>query len=374
MIQRMNIVDKLHQQFVTDKIELLRGGFDGQNGPLVVELDTTEVCNLACPGCISEDLVSNKTSFSNERLLEIGKELYECGVKAVVLIGGGEPLAHPKAGELIEYLGTHDIHVGITTNGYFIDRYMDQIAKYSKWTRISMDASTAETFDKLRPAKDGKSKFDKIVNNMRELAKVKKGNLGFSFLIRTEADGFGIESNVHEIYDAAKLARDIGCDYFEVKPSYSYTGGQDHALVKHSPERMAEARIQVDRLSELTTDKFRIIKAINLEDSLNCVNHKQEKSYHRCVVSDLRTLICPSGVYICPYWRGKDRFRIGNAHTTSIHDIWNSEQRRKIMEYADPSKVCGFHCLRDESNTEVMRMLEEGCAGINILKEYDRFI
>ena len=92
MIQRMNIVDKLHQQFVTDKIELLRGGFENQNGPLVVELDTTEVCNLACPGCISEDLVSNKTSFSNERLLEIGKEFYECGVKAVVLIGGGAQL------------------------------------------------------------------------------------------------------------------------------------------------------------------------------------------------------------------------------------------------------------------------------------------
>ncbi len=374
MAQKMNIIDKLRQQFVLDRITQLKNSPESVKGPLVVELDTTEVCNFACPGCISEDLVSNKTSFSNERLLELGKEFYECGVKAVILIGGGEPLAHPKVGELIDYLGQHDIHVGITTNGYFIDRYMDTIARYSKWTRISMDAGTAATFDKLRPGKDGKSKFDHVVDNMRKLAKIKTGTLGFSYLIRTEADGFGITSNVDEIYDACKLARDIGCDYFEVKPSYSYSGGQDHALVKHSKDQMDKAREQVARLNELETDTFRVIKAINLEDSFNCVETKQDKDYHRCVVSDLRTLIAPSGVYVCPYWRGKDKFRIGNAHNQSLSEIWQSDRRKEVMEFADPTVVCGFHCLRDQSNRVVADMLEKGAESTEAIAEYDRFI
>lgn len=375
MAQKMNIIDKLHQPFVIDRIASTDWKDSGTTkGPLVVELDTTEVCNLACPGCISEDLVSNRTSFSNERLLELGKEFYEIGVKAVILIGGGEPLAHPKAGELIDYLGRHDVHIGITTNGYFIDRYMEPIAEYSKWTRVSMDAGTAETFDRLRPGKDGKSKFDAIIDNMRKLAERKKGNLGYSYLIRTEADGFGITSNIHEIYAAAKLARDIGCDYFEVKPSYSYTGGQNHALVKHSAERMQEAREEIERLPELERPGFRIIKAINLEDSLNCVNQKQDKSYHKCIVSDFRTLVTPSGVYICPYWRGKDKFRIGNAHTQSIAEIWNSEQRREVMKYCDPSTICDFHCLRDESNITLFEMLKSDITNIKVIDEYDRFI
>lgn len=374
MAQKMNILSKLHQPFVIDKIRNTDWSKGTTSGPLVVELDTTEVCNLACPGCISEDLVSNKTSFSAERLLELGKEFYEIGVKAVILIGGGEPLAHPKAGELINYLGTHDIHIGITTNGYFIDRYLDDIAKYSSWTRISMDAGTAETFDKLRPAKDGKSKFDYIINNMRELAKVKKGTLGYSYLIRTEADGFGITSNISEIYKAAELARDIGCDYFEVKPSYSYTGGQNHALVKHSKERMDEAREEIGRLDSLERPGFRIVKAINLEDSLNCVNRSQEKSYHRCVVADMRTLICPSGVYVCPYWRGKDAYRIGNAHTQTLEEIWNSQRRKEVMEFADPSHVCNFHCLRDESNQMLFDMIGSDPDKIEVVEEYDRFI
>lgn len=370
--QKMNIIDKLHQEFVMNKI--LSTDFNkGSTGPLVVEFDPTEVCNLACPGCISEDLVCNKTSFSNDRLMEIAEELYKIGTKALILIGGGEPLAHPHIGEFIKYLGEHDIHIGITTNGYFIDKYMDIIAKYAFWTRISVDAATAETFNELRPAKNNINVFDKIINNMKEFSKVKKGNLGFSYLIRTEADGFGIKSNIKEIYPAAKLAKEIGCDYFEVKPSYSYVNGQDHALVVHSKERMDEAREEISKLDSLVDDKFRVIKAINLEDSLNMVRRKQEKSYDKCYVAELRTLITPSGVYVCPYWRGKDKFNIGNAHTTSIKDIWMSDRRNQVMNFAKPCNICPFHCLRDESNKEIISILN-GDKKVLILNEYDRFI
>lgn len=372
MVQEMNIMSKLHQDFVVKKIKETNWT-EGTTGPLVVELDTTEVCNLACPGCISEDLVENKTSFSRDRLLEIGKELYELGVKAVILIGGGEPLAHPAVGELIDYLGKNDIHVGITTNGFFLDQYMDTIAKYSSWTRVSIDAATAQTFDQLRPSKDGKSKFEYIVNNMRKLARVKMGKLGFSYLIRTEADGFGIQSNIQEIYDAAVLARDIGCDYFEVKPSYSYAGGQNHALVKHDALRMEEAKREISRLNELETDTFKIMKAINLEDSLNCVEKKQEKSYHFCPMGHLRTLVCPSGVYVCPYWRGKDNFRFGDAKQSSMKEIWDGDLRKKVMQYTDPEVVCNFHCLRHQSNLDVIDMISKNFEDIDIVNEYDRF-
>ena len=373
MPKKMNIIDKLHQEFVVDKIKNTDWE-KGSTGPLVVELDTTEVCNLACPGCISEDLVCNKTSFSRERLLKLAEEMYEIGVKAVILIGGGEPLAHPAVGELMEYLGKHDIRIGITTNGSFIDQYMDIIAEYSSWTRISMDAACQETFDKLRPAKNGKSEFEHVVNTMRELAKKKKGDLGFSFLVRTEADGFGIESNIADIYPAAVLAKEIGCDYFEVKPSYSYVGGQAHALVVHPKERMEEARIEIARLDELADDNFRIVKAINMEDSLARVEHKQEKDYDFCPVAELLTLICPSGVYVCPYWRGKDAFRIGDAHTMSMEEIWNGERRKEVRKFVNPCKVCDFHCLRHESNMEVQKIREQSKDEIQLLDEYDRFI
>lgn len=364
----MNIITKLHQDYVVERIR----GEDYGKGPLVVELDTTEACNLKCPGCISEDLVSNATSFSDGRLMKLAEELYAIGTKAVVLIGGGEPLAHPRVGDFMEYLGTHDIHIGITTNGYFIPRYMETIAKYSAWTRVSMDAATAGTFDALRPAKDGRSKFNEIIDGMRTLAKIKKGTLGYSYLIRTEADGFGIKSNINEIYDAALLARDIGCDYFEVKPSYAYAGGQPHALVVHTRERMEEAKREVAKLEGLDTEHFHVITAINLNDSLNCVQSMQEKDYHVCPSAELRTLICPSGVYVCPYWRGKEDFCIGDAKEQSLEEIWHSERRKEIMGRLDPVTVCPFHCLRNETNKEVIR-IKNAAGNVDTVAEYDRF-
>ncbi|MFZ2399730.1 MAG: radical SAM protein [Smithella sp.] len=375
MVQKMNIIRKLSQDFVVEKVKTTNWTI-GTTNPLVVELDATEACDLACPGCVSEDIIANKGRFSNDRLLSLGVELKEAGVKALILIGGGEPLMHPVIGKFMKYLGENDIHLGITTNGTLIDRYMDIIAPFSNWTRISMDAATEETYNRLRPSRHGDSKFHHVVNNMRTLAKIKKGKLGFSFLIRTEADGFGIKSNIHEIYDAALLARDIGCDYFEVKPSYSYAGGIDHALVVHSEERMQEARREVNRLDPLVTDSFKIMKAINLKDSLNGVKNIQAKDYVKCPMTELRTLICPSGVFVCPYWRGKERFRVGDVNNTSFKDMWTGDRRKQVMRYLDPSKHCSFHCLRNESNLEVFRIIELFKQGkiIDKIDEYDRFI
>jgi MoaA/NifB/PqqE/SkfB family radical SAM enzyme len=367
----MNLQDKLHQGFVIDRLRENKNA-DSTKGPLVVEFDTTETCMMACPGCISEDLVNHSNSFSSERLLELAAEMTEAGVKAVILIGGGEPLAHPAVGDFMRYLGDHDVHLGITTNGVLIDRYLETIAKYASWTRVSMDAGTPETFMKLRPPKTGNNFWYRIIDNMKSLAKMKTGKLGFSFLIRTEADGFGIESNIGEIYQAAVLAKEIGCDYFEVKPSYSYAGGQAHALVRHAPERMDEARKEIMRLKNLETEEFHIVQAINLEDSLLGVNRRQEKEYQLCPVADLRTLVTPSGVYVCPYWRGKDRFRIGNVQNHSFMEVWNSTQRNNVMNYADPGRVCQFHCLRHNSNLELLRM--EHNPNIEEVEEYDRFI
>jgi len=375
MIKKMNITKKLHQQFVVDKIAATDWS-KGSDGPLIVELDTTESCDLACPGCISEEMMVAGNKLSSKRLISLGEEFNEIGVKGVVLIGGGEPLAHPAIGDFISYLGQNDISIGITTNGTFINRSMEEIAQYASWTRVSMDAATDAMFSKLRPTKGGGSKFDLIIKNMRHLAKIKKGKLGFSFLIRTEVEGEGVVSNIHEIYDAAVLAKEIGCDYFEVKPSYQYRGNVAHSLVIHDKEKMQQAKKEINRLSELVTDDFSVIKAITLDASLSGVQKPQNKNYTSCPATELRTLVTPSGVYVCPYWRGKDQFNVGDIIHSSFQNIWSSEKRKNIQKFLDPSVHCPFHCLRHDTNLEVLQMIEdiENNKKIDVIEEFDRFI
>jgi len=371
----MNITKKLHQPFVIEKIRQTDWD-EGTDGPLIVELDTTESCDLACPGCISEEMMVAGNKLSSRRLMALGEEFKEVGVKGVVLIGGGEPLAHPAIGEFIEYLGQNDIAVGITTNGTFIHRSMETIAEYSSWTRVSMDAATDEMYTILRPTKGGGSKFSHVIENMRHLAKIKKGKLGFSFLIRTEVEGEGVVSNIHEIYDAAVLAKEIGCDYFEVKPSYQYRGNIAHSLVIHEREKMEQAKKEIERLSELASEDFAVIKAITLDASLEGVQQPQTKEYTTCPATELRTLVTPSGVYVCPYWRGKSQFNVGNIIDQSLGEIWKSDRRKSVQKFLDPSKHCPFHCLRHDTNLEVLQMIEDIKQGrpIETVEEFDRFI
>lgn len=377
MTSVMNLSNKLYQGAVIDRIAST-DWVKGNSGPFVVELDPTAACDLACPGCISEDLIALGNRFSNDRLLTLGQELIDAGVKAVILIGGGEPLAHPKVGQLMELLGTHDVHIGITTNGSFIDRYLPIISEYSKWTRVSMDAATDRMFSILRPtkAKGAKSKFEKIISNMRLLAKSKKGKLGYSFLIQTPADGDHVESNIGEIYDAALLSRDIGCDYFEVKPSYQWRGGMNHSLMKHKAAFMQEASREVARLEELETESFKIICAINLKYSLEGVESEQVKDYKTCPSTHLRTTVTPTGVFVCPYWRGKDHMKVGDVNNQSFKEVWGGAQRQEVMERLDASKDCNFHCLRHDTNMEMISIKQKLGVGTNVttVEEFDRFI
>jgi len=378
MSKVMNLAKKLKQKIVLERISEIKWQ-DYSSRPFIVELDPTAVCDLACPGCISEDLIKVGNSFSNERILSLCEEMIEIGVKGVILIGGGEPLAHPMAGKIISSLGANDVHIGITTNGSFINRWINEIAEFSSWTRVSMDAANSEVFGVNRPTKGGKSKFEKIIKNMESLAAIKKGKMGFSFLIQTKADGNGVVSNIHQIYDAAKLAKDIGCDYFEVKPSYEFREGIDHALMKHSEKDTTFAMSEVARLDELESDNFKILKAINLEHSFDKafgINQIQLKTYKECPSAYLRTTITPSGGYVCPYWRGKEWAKFGDFSVSSFKDIWFSKKRHEVMQKLNPSKDCNFHCLRDQTNLDIMRLHEllANNQVENIEEEFDRFI
>jgi MoaA/NifB/PqqE/SkfB family radical SAM enzyme len=376
MSSTMNLNNKLYQEKVLNRINQT-DWTNGNAAPLVVELDPTSVCDLACPGCISEDIIAMGNRFDDERLMRMGQEFIDGGVNAVILIGGGEPLAHRKVGDLIDLLGQNDVHIGITTNGSLIDRYINSISQYATWTRVSVDAATDETFCKLRPTKgNGPSKFKKVIDNMKMLAKVKKGKLGFSFLIQTEADGANIVSNVHEIYDAAVLAKEIGCDYFEVKPTYQFRDNVPHALMKHSRERMDEAVLQINRLEALETETFKIVKAINLMHSLRGVDSDQPKVYKSCPSTHLRTTVTPLGVYVCPYWRGKEHMKIGDANNSSFKDIWNGDLRKTVMDKLDAHKDCNFHCLRHDTNMTAISIKNSQINGeeVHAVDEFDRFI
>ncbi len=376
-MSQLDLKSKLKQRSVVDKIKSIDWD-KTSDGPMVVEFDPTTVCNLACPDCISRDLL-NHGFFSRERIMELTKEMVDAGVKAVVLIGGGEPLAHPSIGSVIEYLGEHGVSIGLTTNGLLIDRYMDRIAKYCNWVRVSMDAGTEATFHRIRPSVSGKPMFNKAIDNMRRLATIKKGKLGYSFMIYAEGrfdpekrgeisdeDAF---TNVNEILQAAKLAKEIGCNYFEVKPMYD----SNHYAIAQCEKVIKVAAEQTEEAVKLSDDNFKVLRATKLRHVLAGEGVIEKKEYHRCAVAQLRTLVTPLGVFVCPYFRGREDMKIGDVRKTSFQEMWHGKQRAEVLARLDPVKHCQMHCIRHDSNLIIEKMISGECT-CETLEDYDLFI
>lgn len=365
--RELSLEAKLDQGSVRERVQRFLGG--EKIGPWVIELDPTTACNLACHDCISANLL-NQGGFERERMKELAREFKEMGVRAVVLIGGGEPMAHPEFGTIVDYFYENGIHMGLTTNGTLIDRHLERLAEKMQWVRVSVDAGTDDTFREFRPTAAGRSLFHPVIENMRALGKIKKGKMGYSFLVlsKSDADGNVIQSNVGDIVQAAHLSKEIGCDYFEVKPSFDMM----HFLMNHSATVHDLVSAQLREIAHLQSDDFKIISPYTLEEALEGTSI-QRKEYTRCLVSELRTVVAPSGVYVCPYHRGNLNMRLGDANKQTLQHIWESDKRKAVMKRVNPSIHCSFHCIRHRANLKLEKWFAEGITDPQV-EDYDFFI
>jgi len=110
---------------------------DGRIKPYHIQLYPTNLCNLNCSFCSCANR-NKKDVLSLNTIKTIFDKAVICGCKAVTISGGGEPLLHPNINEIIKYIGSLGISVGLVTNGlsfYNIDPFV--LNTYVTWCRIS---------------------------------------------------------------------------------------------------------------------------------------------------------------------------------------------------------------------------------------------
>jgi len=365
----LDLKNKLYQTSVWPAITKVAAG-QTLPAPFMVEVDPTSFCDMACPECVSKELL-NCTSFSRERLVEIANELVAIGVKAVIFVGGGEPLIHPSMAQVIEVCGKGGMKIGVITNGTLLHRYTDLLSQYAEWVRVSVDAGSAQTFEIFRPHVSRKNVFNKVLDNMRALKKAGIRTLGFSFLLmsRTRGDEV-IESNYSELYRAGLLAKAIGCDYFEVKPVFDPV---THIVCDQPPPLKRQLLDQLGQLRTLEDGSFKVILAQALIELIDGEFMADLYDYGKCHVSELRTLISPHGVYLCPLYRGKPEYSFGDPTRQSIHEIWNGSIRAHLTNALRPCRDCLPKCSRHLSNIEIER-IGKGSASAPVVADFDLFI
>lgn len=371
MASELSLSSKLTQKSVRQRIEELIAG--KKINPWVIEMDPTTACNLACHDCISANLL-NQGHIDRERIMELAREFKDMGIRAVVLIGGGEPMAHPEFGKLVDYFHESGIHIGLTTNGTLIERHRERLAHKMKWVRISVDAGSDEVFKEFRPSATGKSMFSKVIDGMRAIGKDRSCRFGYSFLVlekNTRDPRTGLTktiTNATDIAKAAHLAKELGCDYFEVKPAFDMM----HFLQHQASDSTRIVREQLQEIEGLQDDRFKIISPYTLKEALDGTG-TQKKEYTRCLTAELRTVVTPSGVYVCPYHRGNPSMRTGDITVASMQEVWTGAKRQEVMQRVNPSIHCGFHCIRHPSNLLLEKWAAQGFDSAPV-EDFDFFL
>ncbi len=195
-----------------DKIEKLRQGVP--QFPVHATVSLGNYCNHKCLWCtVYKYQQSLATTIPYDKLMNFLSRARFRGLKAVGYVGNGEPTAFPEFGRLVAEIDALGLQQGMFTNGLLLDRFEDEVLDCFTYVRISLDAGSTEVHDEMH---DVRGHFDRIIANVARIIERRTGpnpTLGIQYATH--------HRNLHDLHEAVRIARDIGADYFSVKPVFN---------------------------------------------------------------------------------------------------------------------------------------------------------
>lgn len=319
--------------------------------PVTVDIDPSNRCNFDCCWCNAFDMMNcnAKTRDMSGRhmkrlayFLSNWRDENGNGPRSACIAGGGEPLMNPETPSLLEHMHAYKLENGVITNGSLIT---DEIARIMvntcRWIGISMDAGTSDTFNKVKGIKG--NLFKKVTENIKRLtnlAQNKNCDIAYKYLIHPD--------NVKEIGIAAKLAKELGCQDFHVRPvgwiNLTKTDGSTIELNKYSEyinKGMEEAR-------KLESENFHVYG----------ITHKfqpdltPKKNFSKCwAIPLLPTFGADGWVHTCFDMRGKEDLKLcrHDPDPSEIARFWGSENHKAIVNSINIEKCprCTFSAYNE---------------------------
>ncbi len=301
--------------------------------PPMVDIDPSNRCNFKCGFCNAWDMIHRKSNdLPTEHLIKLADFLAEWGVKSTCVSGGGEPMMNKGFNQLLLRLHENGIAIGPISNGSLMtDEHIEVISKTCRWIGFSIDASTNETYMKIKGI-DNPKIFDIVLNNIKKLSTriakdQSKCDIGFKFLLTP--------TNAHEIYNAALLAKNVGAKDFHVRPAC-----WDNIALKNNKESFKSCMDIVDAqmgyARELETPNFRVygIRHKFNPDFTRKVNFKKCRA-----IPMLPTFGADGNVHTCFDMRGREDLIMCSHYPDpkAILKYWNSKEHKKQVDGIDPN-------------------------------------
>jgi MoaA/NifB/PqqE/SkfB family radical SAM enzyme len=301
--------------------------------PLEASLDPIHSCNLECEHCNAYSYLSDGAGkrMTDEHIINLVRFLGRWGVKAICFGGGGEPTLHTKLPEAIQETYIAGMEASVATNGTLFNDVLLEALKLCRWVGVSIDSATPETYRIGRKA----DMFHQAIQNLEKLARNPgKCDVAYKFLV--------MPYNQHEIYQACKLAKEIGVKDFHARPAdYSHQGMGEK---KQSDNQFNIENIieQFEKCHELEDENFRVFTVIHKFNG----DFRPAKQFSQCYASPLCIQLCADGnAYLCPDQRQQEYYKLGEHYPdpNNILNFWGGSRHQHLV-FDIGAQNCNTRC------------------------------
>lgn len=324
---------------------------DGENiYPIELEIGLTNACNHRCVFCAVDYTGYKPDRIDSQLLIDNLRKLAPRGVKSIIYAGEGEPLLHKDAPDIINQTKCLGIDAAMSTNGVLLTPEVSrECLKSLTWVRFSTAGITDATYDKIQRGKPGD--LSKVLNNMEEAVKVKREQnlhttLGVQLLL--------LPDNAKEIVQMGRQLREIGVDYFTIKPFSQHPQSQNILQVDY--QEMLELEKEV---KELQTEDYKIYFRAHSMKKLDC-----KRCYKHCWALPFMVYMDAKGnLWPCIVFMGREELKYGNLNEESFVEIWEGNHRKEIVDYfmnMDLEQNCRELCRLDEMNRYLNELKNPG--------------
>lgn len=309
--------------------------------PIYVEIAPSGTCNHRCVFCALDYLEYKPVFLDKDLIIKNLKIMAGKGIKSVMYAGEGEPLLNKHTPEIINKTKSLGIDVSMTSNGSLFNKDVAEECLHSfSWVRFSVNAGSEETYQKVHNTKAGE--FTKVLDNISNAIQLKKqknlaATIGVQLLL--------IPQNTHEVVQMGEKLKEIGVDYYTVKPFSQHP----KSINKMEDTFNYQQHLEIEQmLNNLVTKDFNIIFRSNAMKKL-----QEERGYERCLGNCFWAYVdAKANVWACSAYLGDEDFCFGSMKELDFNQIWEGQRRKEFLERINEMDVhdCREICRLDEIN------------------------
>lgn len=280
------------------------------------------VCNHTCPMCWLQHLEPEVLAREKQRDRAEGMKLVDYqrffrsippGVEEVNVVGGGEPLIHPQAVQIMAEVKRQGWRGSLITNGTLLKEPVSRDLLQMRWNivRVSVHAGDAETYRQIQ----GVDRFETMKTNLKAFAKLRDEcppgratKLGVFHVIQRE--------NIDKIASLFSIAEEVGADNIEFDKIIPYDS--EKWLTADELARAQEALARCARESKIPCNIDEVLPQLQVEETC-AADHAPFKPAKSCSVGFDEVFVTSHGdVLPCCF---SDEV-MGNVRDSGFEEIW----------------------------------------------------